>query len=155
MKQTSYVMVKPGFANSKEVIEEIKKRLASKGIKIEEEGYIRYDKKHADEHYAEHIGKSFFPELEQYIMSDKAYGMKVSGEDAITKIRELAGSTKNPVPGTIRFDIPAMLGVERDITANVVHSSDSVEAAKRELAIFEEIKLEQEKASSSENGMMM
>lgn len=155
MKQTSYVMVKPGFANDIAVINEIKKRLESNGIKIEEEGFIKYDKKHADAHYHEHIGKGFFPELEQYIMSDKAYGMKVSGEDAIAKIRELAGSTKNPVPGTIRFDIPEMLGIERDITANVVHSSDSVEAAKRELAIFEDLKIENEYSSSTNNGLVM
>lgn len=155
MKQTSYVMVKPGFANDIAVINEIKKRLESNGIKIEEEGFIKYDKKHADAHYHEHIGKGFFPELEQYIMSDKAYGMKVSGEDAIAKIRELAGSTKNPVPGTIRFDIPEMLGIERDITANVVHSSDSVEAAKRELAIFEDLKIENEYSSSTDNGLVM
>lgn len=151
MKQTSYVMVKPGFANSEAVINEVKRRLEASGIKIEEEGFIRYDKKHADAHYHEHIGKGFFPELESYIMSDKAYGMKVSGENAIAKIRELAGSTKNPLPGTIRYDIPQMLGVERDITENVVHSSDSVEAAKLELSIFEDLKNEQEKTSNVES----
>lgn len=139
MKQTSYVMVKPGFANNDKVIAEVKKRLKENGISILEEGFIRYDDAHAKRHYHEHVGKSFYPELEAYITSDKAYGMKVEGEDAIARIRALAGSTKNPEPGTIRYDIPEMLKVERRITENVVHSSDSEEAAKLELAIFKEL----------------
>ena len=65
--------------------------------------------------------------------------MKVQGENAIAVIRALAGSTKNPEPGTIRYDIPKTLGLERRITENVVHSSDSPESAKLELAIFEQL----------------
>lgn len=139
MKQTSYVMVKPGFANNDKVVAEVKKRLKENGISILEEGFIRYDEAHAKRHYHEHVGKSFYPELEAYITSDKAYGMMVEGENAIARIRALAGSTKNPEPGTIRYDIPEMLGIERRITENVVHSSDSEEAAKLELAIFKEL----------------
>lgn len=139
MKQTSYVMVKPGFANNDKVVAEVKKRLKENGISILEEGFIRYDEAHAKRHYHEHVGKSFYPELEAYITSDKAYGMKVEGKNAIARIRALAGSTKNPEPGTIRYDIPEMLGIERRITENVVHSSDSEEAAKLELAIFKEL----------------
>lgn len=139
MKQTSYVMVKPGFANNDKVVAEVKKRLKENGISILEEGFIRYDEAHAKRHYHEHVGKSFYPELEAYITSDKAYGMMVEGENAIARIRVLAGSTKNPEPGTIRYDIPEMLGIERRITENVVHSSDSEEAAKLELAIFKEL----------------
>lgn len=139
MKQLSYVMVKPGFANNEKVIEEVKARLGKKGIKILEEGFIRYTPEYAKRHYHEHVNKPFYPELEKYITSDKAYGMKVEGEDAIAVIRALAGSTKNPDKGTIRYDIPEMLGLERRVTENVVHSSDGEEAAKIELAIFEEL----------------
>lgn len=139
MIEQSYVMVKPEFANNKQVIAEVKKRLQAKGIVILEESYINYDEKRAKMHYHEHIGKGFYPELEKYITSDKAYGMKVQGENAIAVIRALAGSTKNPEPGTIRYDIPKALGLERRITENVVHSSDSPESAKLELAIFEQL----------------
>lgn len=139
MIEQSYVMVKPEFANNKQVIAEVKKRLQAKGIVILEESYINYDEKRAKMHYHEHVGKGFYPELEKYITSDKAYGMKVQGENAIAVIRALAGSTKNPEPGTIRYDIPKALGLERRITENVVHSSDSPEAAKLELAIFEQL----------------
>ncbi|MDY2695725.1 MAG: nucleoside-diphosphate kinase [Eubacteriales bacterium] len=139
MIEQSYVMVKPEFANNKQVIAEVKKRLQAKGIVILEESYINYDEKRAKMHYHEHVGKGFYPELEKYITSDKAYGMKVQGENAIAVIRALAGSTKNPEPGTIRYDIPKALGLERRITENVVHSSDSPESAKLELAIFEQL----------------
>ena len=139
MIEQSYVMVKPEFANNKQVIAEVKKRLQAKGLKIIEESYINYDEKRAKMHYHEHVGKGFYPELEKYITSDKAYGMKVQGENAIAVIRALAGATKNPEPGTIRYDIPKALGLERRITENVVHSSDSPESAKLELAIFEQL----------------
>ena len=139
MIEQSYVMVKPEFANNKQVIAEVKKRIQAKGLKIIEESYINYDEKRAKMHYHEHVGKGFYPELEKYITSDKAYGMKVQGENAIAVIRALAGSTKNPEPGTIRYDIPKALGLERRITENVVHSSDSPESAKLELAIFEQL----------------
>lgn len=139
MVQQSYVMVKPEFANDPRVIKEVKKRLENAKIKILEEGYIKYDEKRAKMHYHEHVGKGFYPELEAYITSDKAYGMKVEGENAIAIIREIAGSTKNPQPGTIRYDIPKKLGLERRITENVVHSSDSEDAAKFELGIFEQL----------------
>lgn len=139
MIEQSYVMVKPEFANNKQIIAEVKKRIQAKGLKIIEESYINYDEKRAKMHYHEHVGKGFYPELEKYITSDKAYGIKVEGENAIAVIRALAGATKNPELGTIRYDIPKALGLERRITENVVHSSDSPESAKLELAIFEQL----------------
>lgn len=145
MKQQSYVMIKPSFANNKFIINEIKRRLTEKGILILEESYIQYDEKRAKMHYHEHVGKGFYPELEKYITSDVAYGMKVEGENAISIIRELAGSTKNPAPGTIRYDIPYALHLPIRVTENVVHSSDSENAAKLELGIFESLKKEYEK----------
>ena len=140
MKQTSYVMVKPEFANNKKVIGEIKGRLEANNLKIVDQSYIRYDKSHAQKHYAEHVGKAFYPALEAYITSDKAYGMIVEGEDAIAKIRELVGATKNPAEGTIRCDIPKYLGLECRVTENVVHASDKQESANAEIEIFKELK---------------
>lgn len=144
MVEQSYVMVKPEFANDKRVINEVKKRLKNAGIKILEEGYIKYDEKRAKMHYHQHIHKKFYPELEAYITSDKAYGMKVEGENAIEIIRKLAGPTNEPGPGTIRYDIPKALGLKPRMTENVVHSSDGKEAAELELSIFETLLKESE-----------
>ena len=142
MLEKSYVMIKPEFANHKEVIAEVKKQLLEKSnhtLSILKEEYIKYTSEAAKKHYAEHIGKDFYPNLERYITSDIAYGMIVEGEDAISKIRTIIGSTKNPAEGTIRYEIPKMLGLELRITENVVHASDSSESADREIAIFEDI----------------
>lgn len=140
MKETSYVMVKPEFADNSNVVKEIIRRIQDSGLKIEEQKYIRYDVEHARRHYHEHVGKSFYPDLERYITSGIAYGMVVSGENAIAKIRAMCGATKNPSFGTIRHDIPKLLGLEIRVTQNVVHSSDSPSAAEREIAIFRDLK---------------
>ena len=140
MLERTYVMVKPEFANDHKVIREIQKRLylgKGAGLSLVKSSYIQYDVEDAKKHYAEHIGKDFYPALEKYITSDIAFGMILEGEDAIARIREIVGSTKNPAEGTIRFDIPKMMGLELRVTQNVVHASDSVEAAEREIAIFE------------------
>ncbi len=138
MIEKSYVMVKPEFANKIQVIQEVKNRLIAEGIKIIKESYIQYTVEDAKKHYSSHVGKDFYPALEKYITSDIAYGMIVQGENAIEKIRELIGSTKNPAEGTIRYDIPKMLGLELRVRENVVHASDSTEAAEQEIKIFED-----------------
>lgn len=142
MLEKSYVMVKPEFASKPEVVEEVKNQLLSKAenkLTILKGEYIHYTSEYAKKHYAEHVGKDFYPDLEKYITSDVAYGMIVEGENAIAQIRAIVGSTKNPAEGTIRYEIPKMLGLELRITQNVVHASDSTAAAEREIAIFEDI----------------
>ena len=142
MIEKSYVMVKPEFANHPEVINEVKNQLLTKAknkLTILKAEYIRYTAEDAKKHYIEHIGKDFYPNLENYITSDIAYGMIIEGENAIAEIREIIGSTKNPAEGTIRYEIPKMLGLELRITENVVHASDSTVSAEKEIAIFEDI----------------
>ena len=140
MLEKSYVMVKPEFANHENVVEIIKNQLVENaGLTLLKAGYIRYTNEDAKKHYAEHVGKDFYPNLEEYITSDKVYGMVVEGENAIAKIRALVGATKNPAEGTIRYEIPKLLGLELRVTQNVVHASDSIDSAEREIAIFENI----------------
>ena len=144
MIEKSYVMVKPGFANHIEVINEIKKCILALGLKIIKGEYVSYSPNLAKKHYAEHVGKDFYPKLEKYITSDVAYGMIVEGENAIAKIRRVVGSTNNPATGTIRREMPKLIGREVDTTENVVHASDSTESAEREIAIFEKMIMQNE-----------
>ena len=139
MREISYVMVKPEFANYQAVIDEVKQRLQEAGLIVTNEGFINYTRDAAKKHYAEHVGKDFYAGLEDYITSDKAYGMQVEGENAIVTIRNIIGSTNNPAEGTIRYDIPVSIGLEHRITQNVVHASESPAAAEKELIIFEEL----------------
>lgn len=164
MKEVSYVMVKPHFANHKNVIDYVKARLTEElGLTIEKEAVVKYDRKNAQKHYAEHFrgsyenAKGFYKELEDYITSDVAYGMKVSGEDVIAKVRSITGSTIKvdketgaeilPAQGTIRYEVPIMLGEKHGMTENVLHASDKPESAVAELAIFEELASAYEKVN--------
>ena len=139
MKETTYGAIKPWFANHEEVITEVKKRILAAGLKIEKEGFVKYDCDHAKMHYEAHVLKYFYPNLEKYITSDKIYGMIITGENAIAKVRELVGATKNPEPGTIRYDIPTMLNIPVRVTENVIHASDSSDAEEKEIAIFNDL----------------
>ncbi|MBO5344281.1 MAG: hypothetical protein IKB06_03970 [Clostridia bacterium] len=147
MKELSYVMVKPGFANDQAIIDEVKKRLTSVGLEIKEEGFVNYTPEDSKVHYSAHVSKPFYGELEEYLISDKAYGMIVEGEDAIVEIRKLVGS-KNLEPGTIRFDILNSLGLIKfnddgtksfNITKNVVHATGEKGEEVAEIALFKKL----------------
>jgi len=153
--EKSFVMVKPGFANNQKVIDYVKSRLENCGLKIVSGEFKNYSRNNAQKHYAEHFlgsyenAKPFYKQLEDYITSDKVYGMEVQGENAISKIREAVGSTIKtnketgekilPAKGTIRYEVPLMLNEEHQITQNVIHASDSPESAERELEIFKNL----------------
>ena len=138
MKQTTYIMVKPHFANYDSVIELVKSRIGELGLEIKESSFITYSASDAQTHYAEHFrgsyenAKPFYKELETYITSDKAYGMVVYGEEAITTMRAAIKQ--------IRTDVPAMLGEEPRMTENVIHGSDCEESATNEIAVFNKLK---------------
>lgn len=134
MEQT-YIMVKPHFANYPEIISLVKKEAATAGMTIVREKYVKYSKHDAQKHYAEHFrgsyqnAKGFYTTLEDYITSDKAYGMVMTGDNAITTMRTIIKR--------LRQEIPAMIGEEPRLTENVLHGSDCEESAINEIAIFD------------------
>lgn len=127
----TYVMVKPdGVARG--LVGEVIGRFERKGLRLERMRMLTISEEMAGRHYAEHTDKPFFGELVSFITSGPVVAMEWSGENAVAVSRTLMGVT-NPAdaaPGTVRGD----LGLE--ITHNVVHGSDSVASAERELAIF-------------------
>ena len=136
MEQT-YIMVKPHFANFKMVIDLVRKEAMSAGMHILREKFVKYDVESAQKHYREHFrgsyenAKGFYKELEDYITSDKAYGMVMEGVDAISAMRAIIKR--------LRQEIPAMLGEEPRMTENVLHGSDCVESCNNEVAIFDSL----------------
>lgn len=135
--EKSYVMIKPEFANYDWVIKEVRTRLENVGLRIVCSGFVNYTPEESKAHYVEHVEKSFYPELEEYIISDKAFGMIVEGENVIKRVRYIVnGPEKAPSPGSIRYDIPKLLGRELDITKNVIHASDKPESEEIEERIF-------------------
>ena len=91
------------------------------------------DEETAKMHYAEHAGRPFFNELVEFITRSPSVVMEVTGpDDSWAIVRSMMGATDpaKAAPGTIRGD----LGVT--VAENLVHGSDSAEAAVRELNIF-------------------
>ncbi|MBC7085038.1 MAG: nucleoside-diphosphate kinase [Methanomethylovorans sp.] len=129
MEQT-YVMIKPD-AVQRGLIGEIILRIERKGLKIKAMRMNVMDKTIAMEHYSEHSEKPFFNSLIEYVTSGPSVSMVVEGKNAISIMRSINGATNpvNALPGTIRGDFAVETG------RNIVHASDSLEAAKREISI--------------------
>ena len=129
--ENTYVMVKPdGVARG--LVGDVISRFERKGLTLESLSMLTISEEMAGRHYAEHTEKPFFGELVEFITSGPVVAMEWSGESAVSVSRILIGGT-NPAeaaPGTIRGDFGIV------ITHNIVHGSDSVESAERELSIF-------------------
>jgi nucleoside-diphosphate kinase len=111
---------------------EIIARLERRGLKIVGMKLLRITRELAERHYAEHVGKPFFPGLVEFITSAPVIAIAWEGKDAIRVVRATIGAT-NPVeaaPGTVRADF----GLDKG--RNLVHASDGPESAARELELF-------------------
>lgn len=102
------------------------------GFKIVAAKVMRMTEAIAAKHYAEHIGRPYYPTLVDFMTSAPLMALVLSGDDVIKKVRELNGAT-NPAEaaeGTVRKLFAA------DKTHNAVHASDSPQSAAREIPIF-------------------
>ena len=131
MKQT-LVLCKPD-AVERSLVGEIISRFEKKGLKIAALRMLVIGPELAEKHYAEHIGKPFYDDLVDFIGRSPAVAMVIEGpEDTWEIVRKMMGATNaaQAEPGTIRGDFSALF------TENLVHGSDSVDSAKREIEIF-------------------
>ena len=111
---------------------EIVSRFEKKGLKLIAMKLMIIPKDVAENHYGEHKGKKFYDSLISYITSGPVLAMVWEGENAVSICRNMMGKT-NPAesaPGTIRGDYGMVTGL------NIIHGSDSVESAEREIRIF-------------------
>lgn len=131
MTESTFCMIKPD-AVARGLIGRIVARFEDVGLSIDrlELGHVTPEQARAN--YAEHEGKPFYEGLIAYVTSGPVVKMVLSGPDAVAVVRKLIGATnpKDAAPGTIRGDYGLVLD------ANIVHGSDSLESAKREIAIF-------------------
>lgn len=131
MIEKTYTMIKPdGVRNGH--IGEIVNRFERVGLTVERMELGMVTEELAKANYVEHEGKPFYDGLIAYITSGPVVKMVVSGENAVATVRKLMGAT-NPAdaaPGTIRGDF----GLTMD--ENVIHGSDSVASAEREIGVF-------------------
>lgn len=107
-------------------------RFEDRGIQIVQMKLVSIDRGVAEMHYAEHVGKPFFSGLVDYITSGPVIVAVLAGEGVIPLVRKMVGVTNpaNAEPGTIRGDFAL------SVAENVIHASDSLESAVREIALF-------------------
>ena len=126
------VLCKPD-AVERGLVGAILSRFEEKGLRIAAMRMVSIDAELAARHYAEHVGRPFYPGLVGFIGRSPSVAVVIEGpEDVYSVVRSMMGAT-NPLespPGTIRGDF----GLE--VTENLVHGSDSNASAEREIAIF-------------------
>ena len=129
--ERTLVLVKPDGVR-RGLAGEVIGRLERKGLTLAAMELRTLDRATAEQHYAEHKERPFFGELVEFITGGPLVALVVEGPNAVAGTRRLMGVT-NPVeatPGSIRGDYALEIG------QNLVHGSDSVESATREIGIF-------------------
>jgi len=129
--ERTLILVKPD-AMQRGLAGEVISRLERRGLKIVGMKFIHMNEALAKRHYAVHEGKPFFKPLVDYITSSPIIAAVFEGTDAVEAARNTMGAT-NPVQagmGTIRGDFGLEIG------RNLVHGSDSVENAEKEISLF-------------------
>ncbi len=129
--QRTLVMLKPD-AVQRGLVGRLIARFEDKGLKIVGLKMACIDRATAETHYAAHRGKPFYEPLVRFVTSGPTVFLVLEGRDAVAVVRKMMGATFGPdaEPGTLRGDF----GVSNRF--NLVHGSDSPEAAEREIGLF-------------------
>ncbi len=128
--EETLVLIKPDGVQ-RGLIGEIISRFERKGLRIKALKMILFTREKAEEFYSVHRGKPFFESLIKFITSAPVVAMVLEGDSAISVVRRMIGPTdgREAPPGTIRGDYSL------SIQENVVHASDSLESARREISV--------------------
>jgi nucleoside-diphosphate kinase len=129
------VLVKPDGVR-RGLVGEVIARIEKKGYSISALRMLNADRALLERHYEEHKGKPFYEPLLEFMSSGPIVALIAEGERVIEGFRSLAGTTDPTVaaPGSIRGDLARDQGTR--VVQNIVHGSDSVESAEREIKIF-------------------
>lgn len=129
--EETLLIIKPdGVARG--LVGEILQRVERKGYTVKRIRGMVIGRELAERHYAEHLGKPFYDDLIDYITEGLSVVTVIGGESAIESVRVVMGPT-DPLlatPGSIRG------AYATSVTRNLVHGSDSIESAAREIALF-------------------
>jgi nucleoside-diphosphate kinase len=129
--ERSLVLIKPD-AVRRGLVGEILARFERKGLVVEALELRTMDAALADQHYAEHVDKAFYPPLKEFMTNGPLVALVLAGDDVIEVVRAMIGSTdgRKAAAGTIRGEFSLS---NRE---NLVHASDSPQSAERELALW-------------------
>lgn len=129
--ERTFVMVKPDGVQ-RGLVSEVIGRFERKGFKLVGAKLMSVSQSLAQTHYAEHKERPFFGELVSFITASPVFAMVWEGDNVIATARAMMGKT-NPAeaaPGTIRGDFGLTIGM------NIVHGSDSLDSASREIQLW-------------------
>ena len=129
--QRTLVLLKPD-AVRRGLVGAILQRFEDRGLKVVRLELRTIEGDLADQHYAEHVERDFYPPLREFVTSGPLVAMVLEGDEAIEVVRGINGATdgRKAAPGTIRGDYSLS---NRE---NLVHGSDSWESAEREIGIW-------------------
>ena len=132
MSDRTLVLLKPDAVERK-LVGEIVSRFEAKNLDIVAMDLRQLDTDTLARHYEEHVGKGFYDDLVEFMSRGPVVAMVVEGpEDTWEVVRTMMGATnpRKAAPGTIRGDLGILF------TENLVHGSDSLASAEREIGIF-------------------
>jgi nucleoside-diphosphate kinase len=129
--ERTLALIKPD-AVQRALAGEILSRFERRGLEVRAAKLLEVSRELAERHYAEHVDKPFFGELVDFITSAPTLALVLEGESAISVVRTTMGATNptNAAPGTIRGDLALAM------PDNLVHGSDSLESAEREIELW-------------------
>ncbi|QIK65775.1 nucleoside-diphosphate kinase [Nocardioides sp. HDW12B] len=131
MSQRTFVLLKPDTVK-RGLVGAVVRRFEDRGLRIVAMEHRTIDGDLADQHYAEHVERDFYPPLRAFVTSGPLVALVLEGDEAIEVVRGINGATdgRKAAPGTIRGDYSLS---NRE---NLVHGSDSEESAAREIALW-------------------
>ena len=131
MVEQSLVFIKPDGVKRR-LMADVIRRFETRGFIFKKLELRQLTSDLVDQHYQEHIHQPFFPNLKQFILSGPILIMVLEGERVVETVRKMVGPTDalDAPAGTIRGDLALSK------SENVIHASDSVESAKREIENF-------------------
>ena len=132
MSDRTLVLLKPDAVERK-LVGEIVSRFEGKNLDVVAMDIRTLDADTLAQHYEEHVGKGFYGELVEFMSRGPVVALVIEGpEDTWEVVRAMMGATnpRTAAPGTIRGDLGILL------TENLVHGSDSLVSAEREIGIF-------------------
>ncbi|TLZ66620.1 MAG: nucleoside-diphosphate kinase [Methanobacteriota archaeon] len=130
-RERTFVLLKPD-AVQRALVGAILERFERRGLKLVALKTTKVPRELAETYYLEHKGKPFFAGLVKYITSAPSVALVLEGDDTVAVVRKMMGKTNaaEAEPGTIRGDFGITIG------RNLIHGSDSVATAKREIGLF-------------------
>lgn len=129
--ERTLILLKPDCVQRR-LIGRILARFEDKGLNVVAMRLMQVTPELSKKHYAEHVSKPFYPNLEAFITGGPIVAAILEGLEVIRVVREMLGATSGlkAQPGTIRGDFSSSRQM------NLVHASDGPEAAAREIALY-------------------